>query len=141
MHFFAQQGLFPTAAHAAARHSRRGKPATGEPCAGEPQARLEGGEGDLPDPYHLRLVRGASAFLRQHLLYAHGGPGGRWLTILMNCIYLAISAVAFTAWVRETWPDRPEFVAIDGKTSAAATTAPPAKRRFNRSPPSPPPAA
>lgn len=23
----------------------------------------------------------------------------------------------FTAWVRGTWPDRPEFVAIDGKTS------------------------
>ena len=56
-------------------------------------------------------------FLRQHLPYAHGVPGGRWLTILMNRINPALFAAAFTAWVRETWPDRPEFVAIDGKTS------------------------
>src|SRR5690606_21922165 len=26
-------------------------------------------------------------------------------------------AACFTAWVRETWPDRPDIVAIDGKTS------------------------
>jgi len=56
-------------------------------------------------------------FLRQHLTYTHGVPGGRWLTILMNRISPALFSAAFTAWVRETWPDRPEFVAIDGKTS------------------------
>jgi len=56
-------------------------------------------------------------FLRQHLPYAHGVPGGRWLTILMNRINPALFSAAFTGWVRETWPDRPEFVAIDGKTS------------------------
>ena len=57
------------------------------------------------------------AFLRRHLPYRHGVPGGRWLTILMNRINPALFSAAFTAWVRGTWPDRPEFVAIDGKTS------------------------
>lgn len=56
-------------------------------------------------------------FLRRHLPYAHGVPGGRWLTILMNRINPALFSAAFTAWVRATWPDRPDFVAIDGKTS------------------------
>jgi predicted transposase YbfD/YdcC len=56
-------------------------------------------------------------FLRRHLPYEHGVPGGRWLTILMNRINPALFSAAFTAWVREAWPDRPEFVAIDGKTS------------------------
>jgi len=56
-------------------------------------------------------------FLRRHLPYEHGTPGGRWLTILMNRINPALFSAAFTAWVRETWPGRPEFVAIDGKTS------------------------
>ena len=44
-------------------------------------------------------------------------PGGRWLTILMNRIDPALFQAAFAGWVRETRPDRPEFVAIDGKTS------------------------
>jgi predicted transposase YbfD/YdcC len=56
-------------------------------------------------------------FLRRHLPYEHGIPGGRWLTILMNRINPALFSAAFSAWVRETWPERPEFVAIDGKTS------------------------
>jgi predicted transposase YbfD/YdcC len=56
-------------------------------------------------------------FLRRHLPYANGVPGGRWLTILMNRINPALFSAAFTAWVRETWPDRPDFVAIDAKTS------------------------
>jgi predicted transposase YbfD/YdcC len=43
-------------------------------------------------------------------------PGGRWLTILMNRLNPALFSAAFTAWVREAWPDRPEFVAIAGKT-------------------------
>ena len=68
-------------------------------------------------------------FLRRHLPYTHGVPGGRWLTILMNRISPALFSAAFTAWVRETWPNRPDFVAIDGKTSRrshdrAAGTAP-----------------
>jgi len=56
-------------------------------------------------------------FLRRHLPYEHGIPGGRWLTIQMNRINPALFSAAFTAWVCETWPERPEFVAIDGKTS------------------------
>jgi predicted transposase YbfD/YdcC len=57
------------------------------------------------------------AFLRRFLPYHHGVPGARWLTILMNRIDPKLFSAAFTAWVRETWPDRPDLVAIDGKTS------------------------
>ena len=56
-------------------------------------------------------------FLRRHLGYANGVPGGRWLTILMNRINPALFSAAFTSWVRAAWPGRPDFVAIDGKTS------------------------
>lgn len=56
-------------------------------------------------------------FLRRYLPYHHGVPGGRWLTLLMNRIDPALFSDCFTAWVRETWSDRPDFVAIDGKTS------------------------
>jgi predicted transposase YbfD/YdcC len=56
-------------------------------------------------------------FLRRFLPYHHGVPGARWLTILMNRIDPALFSAAFTAWVRETWPDRLDLVAIDGKTS------------------------
>jgi predicted transposase YbfD/YdcC len=55
--------------------------------------------------------------LRRYLPYEHGVPGGRWLTILMNRLNPALFQAAFSAWVREAWPERPEFVAIDGKTS------------------------
>jgi predicted transposase YbfD/YdcC len=57
------------------------------------------------------------AFLREMLPYHHGVPGGRWLTLLMNRIDPRLFSACFTAWVREMWPDRPDFVAIDGKTS------------------------
>jgi hypothetical protein len=56
-------------------------------------------------------------FLRQHLPYYHGVPGARWLTLLMNRIPPGLFAAAFTDWVRASWPDRPDLVAIDGKTS------------------------
>ena len=57
------------------------------------------------------------AFLRRYLPYTHGAPGGRWLTLLMNRINPALFSAAFTAWVRASWPDRPDLIAIDGKTS------------------------
>jgi predicted transposase YbfD/YdcC len=57
------------------------------------------------------------AFLREMLPYHHGVPGGRWLTLLMNRIDPGLFSACFTAWVRETWPGRPDFVALDGKTS------------------------
>lgn len=56
-------------------------------------------------------------FLRELQPYHHGVPGGRWLTLLMNRIDPRLFSACFTAWVREMWPDRPDFVAIDGKTS------------------------
>jgi predicted transposase YbfD/YdcC len=56
-------------------------------------------------------------FLRYHLPFTHGVPGGRWLTILMNRISPELFQAAFITWVRETWPERPDFIAIDGKTS------------------------
>lgn len=56
-------------------------------------------------------------FLRRFLPYHHGVPGARWLTILMNRIDPELFSAAFTAWVRETWPERLDLVAIDGKTS------------------------
>ncbi|ATQ66558.1 ISAs1 family transposase [Methylosinus trichosporium] len=56
-------------------------------------------------------------FLRRYLPYEHGVPGGRWLTLLMNRVDPALFSAAFTGWVRETWPERPELIAIDGKTS------------------------
>ena len=57
------------------------------------------------------------SFLRGFLPYHFGVPGGRWLTLIMNRINPALFSAAFTSWVRETWPEQPEFIAIDGKTS------------------------
>ena len=37
--------------------------------------------------------------------------------MLAGCLHPGLFAACFTAWVRETWPDRPDIVAIDGKTS------------------------
>jgi predicted transposase YbfD/YdcC len=56
-------------------------------------------------------------FLRRYLPYYNGVPSGRWLTLLMNRINPSLFSAVFTAWVRATWPDRPELIAIDGKTS------------------------
>jgi len=56
-------------------------------------------------------------FLRRFLPFHHGVPGARWLTILMNRIDPGLFSAAFMAWVRETWPDHLDLVAIDGKTS------------------------
>jgi len=56
-------------------------------------------------------------FLRRFLPYHYGIPSGRWLNILMNRVDPELFSAAFSAWVRETWPDRLELVAIDGKTS------------------------
>ena len=71
------------------------------------------------DDYEAIAAWGATylSFLRRYLPYHHGVPGGRWLTLLMNRINPALFSAVFSAWVRETWPDRPDFIAIDGKTS------------------------
>jgi predicted transposase YbfD/YdcC len=71
------------------------------------------------DDYEDIAAWGAAhlGFLRRHLPYAHGVPGERWLTILMNRIDPAFFAAAFAGWVRESWPEKTALVAIDGKTS------------------------
>jgi len=71
------------------------------------------------DDYEDIAAWGAAhlGFLRRHLPYAHGVPGERWLTILMNRINPALFAAAFAGWVRESWPEKASLVAIDGKTS------------------------
>jgi predicted transposase YbfD/YdcC len=51
------------------------------------------------------------------LPYHHGVPGARWLTVLTNRVDPGLFYAAFMAWVRETWPDRLDLVAIDGRTS------------------------
>ena len=56
-------------------------------------------------------------FLRRLLPYHWGVPCEDWLRVVMNRIDPGLFSACFTAWVRETWPDRPDFVAIDGKTS------------------------
>ena len=56
-------------------------------------------------------------FLRRFMPYYHGVPSGRWLNIMINRTGPTLFQEAFTAWVRETWPERPDLVAIDGKTS------------------------
>jgi predicted transposase YbfD/YdcC len=58
-----------------------------------------------------------AGFLRQFLPYYHGVPTGRWLTLLMNRINPVLFSACFTDGVKSCWPDRPELVAIDGKTS------------------------
>jgi DDE_Tnp_1-associated len=51
-------------------------------------------------------------FLRRYLPFYHGVPGGRWLTLLMNRINPELFSCAFTSWVRATWPERPDVIAI-----------------------------
>jgi predicted transposase YbfD/YdcC len=55
--------------------------------------------------------------LRRFLPYHHGVPCGRWLNIMINRTGPVLFQEAFTAWVRQTWPERPDLIAIDGKTS------------------------
>jgi predicted transposase YbfD/YdcC len=56
-------------------------------------------------------------FLRRFAPFEHGIPGERWLRILLNRIDPHLFKQCFENWVAATWPDRPEFIAIDGKTS------------------------
>jgi predicted transposase YbfD/YdcC len=56
-------------------------------------------------------------FLRRFLPFHHGVPTGRWLNALMNRIDPGLFSDAFMSWVRDTWPERPDLIAIDGKTS------------------------
>lgn len=60
------------------------------------------------------------SFLRRFLPYEHGVPGARWLEIFMNRINPDLFAAAFTGWVRERWPEQPDFVATRRASAGAA---------------------
>jgi hypothetical protein len=55
-------------------------------------------------------------FLRRFLPFHWGVPSGRWLNILMNRIDPDLFAACFMDWVRASWPEPLEAIAIDGKT-------------------------
>jgi predicted transposase YbfD/YdcC len=56
-------------------------------------------------------------FLRRLAPFDHGIPCERWLRILLNRIDPILFKRCFESWVAATWPDRPAFIAIDGKTA------------------------
>jgi predicted transposase YbfD/YdcC len=59
---------------------------------------------------HLSFLRGFSEF---HF----GIPCADWLRTVMNRIDPDLFMACFSSWVAECWPDKLQFVAIDGKTS------------------------
>jgi predicted transposase YbfD/YdcC len=56
-------------------------------------------------------------FLRRFRPYHYGLPCADWLRTLMNRLDPGLFQACFTAWVRECWPDKEDFIALDGKTS------------------------
>jgi predicted transposase YbfD/YdcC len=57
------------------------------------------------------------SFLREFSEFHFGIPCADWLRAIMNRIDPALFRACFTAWVAACWPERPDLVAIDGKTS------------------------
>jgi len=57
------------------------------------------------------------SFLRRFCEFHHGIPCADWLRTVMNRIDPELFAACFSSWVAECWPDKPDLVAIDGKTS------------------------
>jgi predicted transposase YbfD/YdcC len=56
-------------------------------------------------------------FLRRFSDFHHGVPCADWLRALMNRVDPDLFQACFRAWVAESFPDRLDLVAIDGKTS------------------------
>jgi predicted transposase YbfD/YdcC len=56
-------------------------------------------------------------FLRRFSEFYHGIPCARWLRNLVNRIDPVLFQCCFNSWVAAIWPDRHEFIAIDGKTA------------------------
>jgi predicted transposase YbfD/YdcC len=56
-------------------------------------------------------------FLRRFAPFHHGIPCERWLRILLNRMDPSLFKRCFEGWIAAMWPDRPEFIAIDGKTA------------------------
>jgi len=56
-------------------------------------------------------------FLRRICEFHHGTPCERWVRTLFNRVDPVLFSRCFNSWVAALWPDRHEFIAIDGKTS------------------------
>jgi predicted transposase YbfD/YdcC len=56
-------------------------------------------------------------FLRRFSDFHHGVPCARWLRNLVNRIDPVLFRRCFDSWIAALWPDRHEFIAIDGKTA------------------------
>ncbi len=56
-------------------------------------------------------------FLRRYLEFHWGIPCVDWLRTLMNRVDPELFSACFMAWVAECWPERPDLLALDGKTS------------------------
>jgi len=57
------------------------------------------------------------AFLRRFSEFHYGIPCERWVRALVNRIDPVLFGRCFNGWIAALWPDRHEFIAIDGKTS------------------------
>jgi predicted transposase YbfD/YdcC len=57
------------------------------------------------------------SFLRGFAEFHYGIPCSDWLRTVMNRVDPDLFAACFSSWVAACWPDKPELVAIDGKTS------------------------
>lgn len=56
-------------------------------------------------------------FLRRFAEFYHGIPCERWLRALVNRVDPLLFGRCFDSWIAALWPDRHEFIAIDGKTA------------------------
>ena len=56
-------------------------------------------------------------FLRHFSEFHFGIPSERWLRCLVNRIDPALFGRCFENWVKALWPQRHDFIAIDGKTA------------------------
>jgi predicted transposase YbfD/YdcC len=57
------------------------------------------------------------AFLRRFSEFHYGIPCERWLRALVNRIDPLLFGHCFDSWTAQIWPNRHEFIAIDGKTA------------------------
>ena len=78
------------------------------------------------------------AFLRRFSDFHHGIPCERWLRHLVNRIDPILFGRCFNSWIAALWPNRHEFIAIDGKTSRRTHDQRKGSKACIRSAPTPP---
>ena len=66
---------------------------------------------------YRRLGRASSRFSARFAPFHHGIPCERWLRTLVNRVDPVLFGRCFESWIAALWPDRHDFIAIDGKTS------------------------